>query len=208
MKKKVMWSALFFVVLMLSACTDQETEKTETAKADKRNVVSSAELTKREEAILTTLSGGAYVFDYNVDPSFEKAEVWVEKYEEGRLTDDAVMKLGVMPGEKGSIILSATEEGNGHKMRFNLSISSGGTTGSSEGEDIILEEERSLSMVWGTYPGDVRVGEGEVVLSAIGYSDEGNGMSSFATTFYENPEENKSDLADYDIAYVFKTKFE
>ena len=96
MKRFIFTSFILFVFLTLSACGEN---------SEKANTMMKADLTERENAILSTSSSNAFVFDYNVDSDVKKASVWIEKYEFGKLVEEHIGHITSDIQDEGSIII-------------------------------------------------------------------------------------------------------
>jgi hypothetical protein len=63
-----------------------------------------------------------------------------------------------------------------------------------------------MMSTWGNIQ-DMHIMDGEIVLAAIGYSDDEYGMPGFTTSFFENPKGHMGELKEYDVAYLLKSEF-
>jgi hypothetical protein len=120
MKRTLFTVFLSLVALSLGGCND-------TDKKEQENTISKAMLTEREQVILSATSDNAFVYDFNIDSEYKEANVWVEKYEFGKLVDDKVSFLSTTINNDGLIIFDISrvnEERN--ETFFNISISDNG----------------------------------------------------------------------------------
>lgn len=62
-------------------------------------------------------------------------------------------------------------------------------------------------MCGGSFPGELSLNQGELVLANICYSNDENGVSSLITDFYKDPAGNINKLKEYDVAYLLKAEF-
>lgn len=196
---KRLFTTLIMVLFLfvLSACNNSNS-----------NTIYVVELSDRENTILSTTSDKSFVFDFEVDSEYEEASVWIEKYEDGELVDDRIGKITVGINESGSITFSNPMINNTEKHHtFNIGIGSNGVIGSKTFNDKGSNDLDNMSSVWGSFPEEITLNQGELVLANISYSDDEFGMSSLSTTFYENPEGNVDELEEYDITYLFKAEF-
>lgn len=82
------------------------------------NIISAAELSERENAILSTTANQSFVFDFNVDGKYKEASVWVEKYESGKLVNDSISGIKSDIKENGSIIFTTSIHGDDQKQQI------------------------------------------------------------------------------------------
>ena len=171
------------------------------------NTISIAELTERENAILSTTSDKSFVFDFNIDSEYEEISVWIEKYELGKLVDDKLSQISTEVEQDGSIIFTTSERDHEEKNSINIGIGRNGDLVSISGNDKNLNSLENMMSVWDNIQGKKNLNEGEVVLAAICYSDNENGLSSLTTDFYDDVERHMYELKEYDVAYLLKVEF-
>lgn len=80
MKRSLFTPILILLVASLGAC-DRYNSKSE-------NTLFEANLTEREQGILSATAEKSFVFDFNTDGKYKKVSVWVEKYESGKMVGD------------------------------------------------------------------------------------------------------------------------
>ncbi|NGP43784.1 hypothetical protein G4V62_02025 [Bacillaceae bacterium SIJ1] len=197
MKKICTTLTIVLVVFALGACSDP-----------KADAISYAELTEREDAILSTISDQSFVFDFNVDSPYEEVSVWIEKYELGELVNEQVSQVTTDIKESGSIIVASSKNDHEKHKAFHLSVRSNNSFASVEGfDEDAAELENMSSSSWGPHMGEITVDEGEIVLGHIVYSNDANNMSISVANFYEDVKERKKTLEDIDVAYLLKAEF-
>lgn len=200
-KMKRLFTKLIIVLslFVLSACNNSDSSS---------NTISVAELTDRENIILSTTSDKSFVFDFEIDGEYKEVSVWIEKYEAGELVDDRLSKITTQINKSGSIIFSKPKSSNTEKQNtFNIGIGSNGITGSISGYDLNSDDLYNMASVGGSFPEKLRLNKDELVLANICYSNDENGMSSLTTDFYEDPVGNINKLKEYDVAYLLKAEF-
>ncbi|MEC5424723.1 hypothetical protein QGM71_14640 [Virgibacillus sp. C22-A2] len=199
MKIKKILAILLLVLLVfaLGACNNDSNS----------NTISSAELTARENAILSTTSDKSFVFDFNIDSEYKEISVWIEKYELGKLVDDKLSHVTTEVEQGGSIIFATSKNDNEKKNTINIGIDSNGGTASISGFDTNSNGIEKMSSVWGNFQGKKTLNEGEVVLANISYSNDENGMSSLTADYYDDVESHMNELKEYDVAYLLKAEF-
>ncbi|MFD1609074.1 hypothetical protein [Oceanobacillus luteolus] len=189
--------ALF--LLFLCACNNSNSTE---------NKISVAELTDRENAILTTTSDKSFVFDFELEDEHTEVSVWIEKYEAGELVDDQLMELTSHVSKDGSIIFSNPKDSTREEyLPFYIGIGSEGSVASISSYDNHAQDLEEMASVWGSFPENLTFDQEEMLLAGICYSDNESGLSSLTTDFYQNPEGNINDLKDYNVIYLLKAKF-
>ncbi|MFJ8235438.1 hypothetical protein ACIQ34_06755 [Ureibacillus sp. NPDC094379] len=187
------------LLFILSACDDNNS-----------NTISVAELTDRENAILSSSSVGSFVFDFNIDKEYKEVTVWIEKYESGNLVEDKIGELTTQVEGDGSIIFTTSKTNYSQKQpTFNIAISS--KEGVSFVSSISAFDQNSnslddMSSVMGPFPKENTFIEGEVVLGSICYSKDGI-MNSLTADFYQDVDGHINELEKYDVVYLFKADF-
>jgi len=115
MKKKPSISVVLLIFL-LSACGNSTSQS---------DVISPAELTEREDAIISTISDESFVFDYKIEAEYEEVSMWMEKYESGKLVDDKINEMTTQVAkESGTIILAKSKANEGEtKQNYYIGVS-------------------------------------------------------------------------------------
>ncbi|GAB3798425.1 hypothetical protein [Virgibacillus kimchii] len=197
MRKVLILSISIFILFLLYACQGNTTESSEVFEAD---------LTGREEAILSTTAEQSFVFDFHTGEEFDELTVLVERYESGELIDNKLIYFSTEIQEKGTIIFAVSGmKGSGDQLMLQSGISSNNAVSVSRNETALPDE--NLSSVWGSNPNENDPAEGEMVLASILYSSDEGGMSSLPDYFYEDVDEHLDELEDSDIAFLLKAEF-
>jgi len=195
---KKLFTIVAVSVLLLGACANN---------SSKSNTISAAELSEREHAIITTTSEKSFVFDFNTGSDYKEVSVWVEKYESGKLVNEAISSLITEVEEKGSIIFATSNSGDSGKvLTFNIGISGNDGISSVVNFEETSDDLDAMASIWNNLEAKNTSIEGELLLANIGYSSDGT-MSSLSTDFYEDYEGNMKELEKYDVAYLLKAKF-
>lgn len=193
---------LFILVALLasvlSACVSNNANS---------NIISIAELTERENAILSTTSDKSFVFDFNIDSEYKEVSVWVEKYVSGQLVDDKISAITTQVEENGSIIFATTNTDASRKQyTINIAISGKGSMDSISQFETNPEDLDAMASSWNTFPEENYSIEGEGALASIIYSSDGH-ISSLSTDFYKDAGNHMNELEDYDVVYLLKAEF-
>lgn len=197
--KKIHLLTVLSLLFILVACTNTESQA---------NTITVAELTDREDVILSTIAEQSFVFDFNVDSEFEEVSVWVEKYEFGQLVNEHISEITTMVGESGSIIFTTSktaDESNG--KIFSIGVGDKAGSSSITNADNKAANLTHMSGVWGNFSESKTLSEKETVLAGIGYSSSDLGMSTLTADFYDDMEAHMDELEEYDVAYILKVKF-
>ncbi|MBO1914585.1 hypothetical protein J4G37_58405, partial [Microvirga sp. 3-52] len=105
----------------------------------------------RERAIISTTSDKSFVFDFNIDSDYKEVSVWVEKYESGKLVNDAISSLITDVEGKGSIIFTTSKpDEDGKQQTFNIGISGKSGMGSVSNFEDNLDD---MASVWDNLQG-------------------------------------------------------
>jgi len=198
MKRTLTILASALLLFILSACDDSNSNS---------NTISVSELTDRENAILSSSSDKSIVFDFNIDKEYKEVTVWIEKYEFGNLVEDKLSELTMQVEGDGSIILTTPKISYSQNQPiFKSAISSKEGVSTRSAFDPNSDGLDDMSSVWGPFPTENTIIEGEVVLGSICYSNDGR-MNSLSADFYQDVEGHINELEKYDVVYLFKADF-
>lgn len=196
MKRTITILISALLLFILSACDDNNS-----------NTISVAELTDRENAILSSSSAQSFVYDFKIDKEYKEVTVWIEKYESGNLVEDKIGELTTRVVGDGSIISTTSKTNSSQKQStFNIAISSKEGVSSISAFDQNSNSLDDMASVWGNFPGENIFIEGEVVLGSICYSNDGR-MNSLTADFYQNVDGHFNELEKYDVVYLLKADF-
>jgi len=171
---------------------------------NQQNIVSSSEITEREDFFLSTTTEQSFVFDFHTDNSYKEVSVWVEKYESGAYVGE-INRITSEIGKEGMLMFTTSKliEENNNESLFTVSIKSedGSATGWSPE---MIDEERA---VWGPNPSETIPIKGQMVLASISYVDDKNEMRTFSPDFYDEIDHHKEELKQYQSVYLFRCEF-
>ncbi|RJS63006.1 hypothetical protein [Priestia filamentosa] len=196
---------LFFVILTvltlsLVACNVEDSKKVEA------NTISNANLTEREEALLSGPADQSFVFDFNAGDQYKEILVWVEKYESGKLVGKLnSMSTGIK--NTGMMVFSTVkvnEENN--QSRFSISVHSDDATSTAWSSETMKDD--NFSIVSGSNPLDnISIKNKNMVLASIAYPSSEEGNRTFSTDFYEDIDSHMNELKNYDVVYLLRCTF-
>ncbi|WP_432662992.1 hypothetical protein R9X47_20695 [Wukongibacter baidiensis] len=203
MKKLILMLIILVSILSLTSCTEDEKANT--------NVISETTLTDREKTFLSIGSDEYFVFDFNVDESYKWLEIWVERYELGKMVSDGGRLSTGLSMTKEGLFLITVKEDEKMKSDWTISIQSNGAlyTGRST-QEYNADDEPVFAKTWGANNSEnILINDNEIVLASICYKDQNKSsvMSSLTNDFYSNPDENLKEIEDYELVYLLKCKF-
>jgi len=200
MKRTLFITFLSLFALSLGACNDTD--------IGAENTISQAKLTERENGILSATTDNAFVFEFNVDSEYKETNIWVEKYEFGKLVDDQVSALGTAIDSDGLIIFDISKVNDErNETYFNLSISDNGSMSKIRDLVTISKGQSNMASLSGSSLEENHPINGEMVLASICYSSGEGGMSSPSSDFYNDVEGNIYEIKDYEVVYLLKSEF-
>lgn len=175
------------------------------------NIITEAQLTAKEKTLLSVGSNYYFAFDFKVNDKFKWAEVWVERYEHGKkVPGSGSISTGLSAGEGGMIIAAVRESGK-QASEWTLAISSGGSLSKAESNlEYTAYDNAQFASVRSTNRSRISIGEKEIVLANACYEisqEEETILTSLSNEFYNNPEEHMEEIAEYDLVYLLKCKF-
>lgn len=196
MKKLIFIMLVSLWTISLTACSGVES-----------NTIVEAELTDRENEILSTTSKLSFVFDFNIDNEYKEVSLWIEKYEFGELVDERG-GIGTEVMEEGSIIFTTNEPiNNQNETLFTIGVISNEGTASGRTSDLVpVQGTEGRFTIVGNINEEMDITDEEIVLASIGFSWE-ESISSFSPDLYTNAEHRSTMLENYEVAYLLVTKF-
>ena len=199
MKKIFGVIVMILLIGSLAACNHNNSDS-------KPNRISAADLSDREDTILSTISSKSFVFTFN-NTDYREVTLWIEKYEDGELVDDQLGGMTTQVGERGSIVLANAKLDHEEQLSFLIGTGDEDGTASAHVLDENLRNEDFSSTVYSGLPGEKTLDDDEIVLANIAYSNNEFGMSSISNQFFEDPEIHMDELKEYSVAYLFKVVF-
>ncbi|UFT99442.1 hypothetical protein KO561_00080 [Radiobacillus kanasensis] len=208
--KRYLFLFLLVISFLLTAC-NKEGSKEQNLEAlndkEKMNYISSVNITDRESAILATTTSYANVFEFNVEDSYNKASVWIEKFVEGKPVEARIGPMTKDIEEKGSIIFTTSSPPQKRNdIIFEIGIHSlEGTSALHNIDTIPAKGLENISSMTDSIS-RVDVSDEEIVLASICFSGD-RGMSSLSPDFYKDMKHHMDELKRYEVVYVLKGKF-
>lgn len=198
MKKLLIVSALCSAVL-LTACSSRPV-----------NELAEAELSEREQLLLSTAADWSFAFDYTADDSFTAATIQIEKYENGKKTDTPVSDLTVPlqnESAEGTVIAAVSLLDDQLLFFTNMSTSDSGIRNMSRDE---LASLSNMAVLTSTNTAESLPLSGDMLLGAVLFTatEAGTPVSSLSIDFYEQQDGYLKELEEYDIAYIIHASFE
>ncbi|WP_338749564.1 hypothetical protein [Bacillus sp. FJAT-52991] len=198
MRKILFFTILTLLVFSLIACDNGNTNL-------KANTISETKLTEREQAILTTTANQSFIFDFNVDDKYKNVDLWVEKYESGKLVGK-VNDISTEIKNKGTIIFTTSntiEESN--QALFTISVHNDGSTAAGSNQETVPKDY--LSIVSGSNPLDNASITDQMILASICYSSSEDEVSTLSSDFYRDADKHMDELKDYEVVYLLRSEF-
>ncbi|MFS0880779.1 hypothetical protein [Metabacillus niabensis] len=189
------------ITITLVSCSQKETKA--------ENTISVANLTNREEAILSITSDNSSVFEFQLDNrKYKQLSLWVEKYELGKLVNEEINFMTTEVEGKGTIIFTASQpDDEQNQFEFHIGVESNRSTSSANAVDSLANASPDgVSYSWETNP-SISI-KNEMVFSSICISKPGaEGMSSLSTEFYQDVDRHIDKLKEYDTVYLLRGEF-
>lgn len=198
MKRAVNLAFILLLVISLAACAGSNPKL-------KINTVANANLTDREEVILASTADKSFVFDFKVDDKYRELEVWVEKYESGKLSGE-INRISTEIKSKGTIIFTASNTiDESDQALLSIAINSDGSTSTGWSPETFPKDD--VHAVWGSNSlGDIGISN-NMVLASICYSSSAQGISSLSSDFYSDVDGHFNELKNYDVVYLLRSGF-
>ena len=200
--KKILYTALLtMLVIVLGACNGNKT-----------NTISVADLTDREDDILSMITEQSFLFDYNVDDSYQEVAFWVEKYESGKLVEKIINDANAPIHGSGSLIFATAQDSEDKNL---LAFLTGLKNEDDKDGDVIPSFSGSIAgkkeldkAMWRTQVVQKNVPiKGEMTLASLCYTFDDNGITQSSTDFNEDPERYMDELKEFDVAFLLKAEF-
>jgi len=87
------------------------------------NTITVAELTEREEVILSTTADQSFVFQFHrEDDQSKELSIWMQKYESGKLVGEKKNNISLEVSETGTIIITMQDHQEIQQKSINLVI--------------------------------------------------------------------------------------
>ncbi|PWU68250.1 hypothetical protein [Gracilibacillus dipsosauri] len=195
---KLLW--FMSTLCMVISCSTEETHKEK-----EENVIVQANLTAKENGILTTTTDQFLITDFNLIGEDNKVSIRFEKYKSGKL----IKKWDSISTEKigdGTIVLTfSTNSEDGNQLEIRSGIISKGSTSSNIMYDHLKysESEYLLGLSDSPLLMEQKVKE-EMLIGSFLFQIEGDSIESPRPEFYQSLKEN---LDEYDVVYLIWAEF-
>jgi len=209
-KRTAVAGLVLAAVFTLSACWNNDGAANASKSFSRQSTIASADLTDREQAMISAMSDHAFVFDFELSKDYEEATVWLEKYEKGQLSNDGGPSMSSKVEGEGMIVFSTSSLASDPETQiFKVSISddSGTGTGSFDQYHPYIEELGPMTLREYIVNEKTPISENDLVLASMVmvWSDS---ASTIRHEFYEDVEGNLSMIEDYDIVYLLRARFD
>ncbi|WP_066051157.1 hypothetical protein [Robertmurraya korlensis] len=189
------------VFLLLVACDNPH--------AITESTLGRSELTERERALLTTAASQSFVYDFSVEEEYKNINIWVDRYEFGKLKTDHPNGVTMGLDEHKGMIIFSTNRVIGHEdqIAFRIGVYSDQSTAVGEyTETMPTDYEKNLVSGWGDNISGKEAFIPNMVLGSMNYSSAGNG------TLFHNELQLDEDLfqevlKEYDVSFIFRVNF-
>lgn len=189
---------IFATLLMLVACENN-------SDPTKESTIGTADLTKREQAILTTTAGKSFVYDFSVDNDYKNVNIFVERYEFGKRVSENPngVTMSLDDEKKGTIIFSANSlVEHEEQLLFRIGVHTDSTSVVGESVETLPDDkEKELMSGWGSNISDKQSITPNMILGSISYKSDGGNFTSFDNEFSEEL------LKEYDVVFLLKVNF-
>lgn len=195
---KLLW--FMSTLCMVISCSTEETHKEK-----EENVIVQANLTAKENGILTTTTDQFLITDFNLIGEDNKVSIRFEKYKSGKL----IKKWDSISTEKigdGTIVLTfSTNSEDGNQLEIRSGIISKGSTSSNIVYDHLKDSESEYLLGLSDSPllMEQKVKE-EMLIGSFLFQIEGDSIESPGPEFYQSLKEN---LDEYDVVYLNWAEF-
>ncbi|WP_455661004.1 hypothetical protein [Pradoshia sp.] len=193
---------------VLNGCSN--TIETKSNLKEETTIVTVQDFSDREDTILNATSEISMIFDFKVDKKYKEIIVWMEKYQFGKFINNHSSYSHLDSIEESGTIVFAVPRGS-EAFTSNIGISSNGQssvisrTDKGQSENGQLQE---MGKVWGSLDQTKTIQDNEdFLLGYIGYSSDDQSVSSASPSVFDNPEMEKEEIMDYDVAYLLKARF-
>ena len=196
MRRKVIGILLIILILLtFVACSSQP------------NMVTVAELTEREELILSTTTDQYFVYDfYSEDKGSKELSIWMEKYEAGKQVGEKQNHTSAQVNQEGTIMITMQDHKETQQKSTHLVIQDQSGTSMVSFNDTIAEIEFAASLS-GNLQDELQINDEEVVLGYVAYT-MASSISGLTLDFYGDPQSNMKELEKYDLVYLIKAQFQ
>lgn len=203
MKKLLSLTIIIMMIFSLTACGNQNNIS--------KNTITATKLTEKENMLVSSISNANFVFDFNVDDTYNKASLVLERYEFGKKVEGKTRRISRnIKNNDGTIIFTTNTSSPGkneNQVVFNISINSDSGSGTLTSSEEILKKGEVLSgSEWGKNEMKNIPISDKIALASICYSD-GKNMISQSADFYNDFENHLNEIEKYNVAYILRCEF-
>ncbi|MBS4179421.1 hypothetical protein [Lederbergia citrea] len=197
MKKKFFrLGILVLAAFSLIACTNNNKKST--------NTVSPSKLTEREQSLLFAITDQLFVFDFNVDQSYEQISVWVDKYEFGKKVEAPIIDMSSGVKDKGTIVFTTVNTTEDNKSIFNVSVNNAEGMSSGSNLEKVLT---NVSIISGDIQEENTPIAGQMVLASMVFAKGEKVKDTISQDFYQDVNGHIDQIKDYDVVYLLMCEF-
>jgi hypothetical protein len=190
------------VFLLLVAC-DNPNSITE-------STIRTSELTEREQALLTAAASQSFVYDFSVDKEYKNINIWVDKYEFGKLVTDHPNGVTMGLDEHKGMIIFTTNRVIGHEdqLAFRIGVHSDQSTAVGEFTETMPNDyEKNLVSGWGHNISGEESLIPNMVLGSMNYSSSDGNVTLFHNELQLDQEKLQEELKEYNVSFLFRVNF-
>ena len=186
-----------FLLVLLSACGNREAEET--------NTIAAADLSEREKTLLHATAGNM-LFIYNLSLQSQGVlDVWVEKYEYGKLQEERIGHVAAAVNKKGQILVALIEVPQSKQMVVRVTIINEAGYESGEGT-ITLPDIGAFG--YGTLASDEGTSlKKDMAIGQLIYAGESNFFKTSQENLGNNATEIIKTLKDRPEVYLIRSSF-
>ena len=203
MKKLLSLTLVIMMVFSLTACGNQNNIS--------KNTITATKLTERENMLISSISNANFVFDFNVDDTYNKASLLLERYEFGKKVVEKTRRVSIdIKNNSGTILFATNMNASGigeNQVLINISINSDGNASATSWIEEILKKGEVLFMSESgkNEMENITISD-KIALASICYTD-GKGMKSQSADFYNDFENHLNEIEKYNVAYILRCEF-
>ncbi|GAA0311333.1 hypothetical protein GCM10008924_31120 [Gracilibacillus halotolerans] len=145
-----------------------------------------------------------FVYEFQTEDGYEKLDIWIDKYESGKLIEDNGTQFGAFISEEGTIILTIVENADTNQNEIQIGIlDEKGSVGSTFYDPVEIDFGSSFNG-WGPMQDLQQIHDEEIFLGSVVYT---NGESIRTPNIAPSNENFSDELAEYELVYIIKAKF-
>ena len=185
-------------LLLLSGCSGNGSLK--------ENTIKTADMPKREKAVVSQASEFYFLYDFAVDETFDSLSIWVESYENGKKSEAVYGPVTTeLQGKEGFIFFSKNKEPEQAEESL-LNLGMGDESGDSSAHYTADAAMVDFAHMKQDYAEEGIPIEGKHILGVYASTDN-NSLMSISLDTERDAEEQLEGLAGYESVYVFMAEF-